>query len=97
MPDYELGIPASYFEYEIDNRLHYLMCSDQQYIPEDVRIQKVEKNPNCSSEYWRPQVDLEQENEMKYPDWVPNTHNNVYNKKMTIKNQKEYLDQNSNL
>lgn len=29
MPDYELGAPYSWFEYETDNRLHSIMCHDQ--------------------------------------------------------------------
>lgn len=29
MPDYELGAPYTWFEYEVDNRLHFIMCQDQ--------------------------------------------------------------------
>jgi hypothetical protein len=29
MPDYELGTPYSWFEYETDNRLHSIMVHDQ--------------------------------------------------------------------
>lgn len=29
MPDYELQSPYSWFEYEQDNRLHWIMCQDQ--------------------------------------------------------------------
>ena len=29
MPDYELGAPYSWFEYETDNRLHSIMVHDQ--------------------------------------------------------------------
>jgi hypothetical protein len=29
MPDYELQSPYSWFEYETDNRLHFIMCQDQ--------------------------------------------------------------------
>ena len=29
VPDYELGTPYSWFEYETDNRLHEIMVSDQ--------------------------------------------------------------------
>jgi len=29
MPDYELGAPYSWFEYESDNRLHSIMVHDQ--------------------------------------------------------------------
>ena len=81
MPDYELGVPHSFFEYEIDNKLHYLMTVDQQFIPEDERPWGVEKNPNCSKEYWKPQVDLQEEQEMNSSDWMPNTEKNVYGDK----------------
>jgi len=29
MPDYELQSPYSWFEYETDNRLHFIMSQDQ--------------------------------------------------------------------
>jgi len=29
MPDYELQAPYSWFEYETDNRLHFIMSQDQ--------------------------------------------------------------------
>ena len=29
MPDYELGTPYTWFEYEMDNRLHSIMVHDQ--------------------------------------------------------------------
>ena len=58
MPDYELGAPNSYFEYEVDNRLHYLMVADQQFIPEDERPFDQGRNPHCTKTFWRPQQDL---------------------------------------
>lgn len=97
MPDYELGVPASYFEYEIDNRLHYLMTYDQQFIPESERPCPVEKNPNCFAELWKPQIDLEKEHEMENPEWIPETNLNVYNSNNFTKKSKELLDQNSKL
>ena len=71
MPDYENGAPPSYFEYETDNRLHYIMSQDQNLIPESERPCPTPKNPNCNSEYWKPQVDLQEEDEMRNPDWYP--------------------------
>jgi hypothetical protein len=80
-PDYDLGVPFTWFEYEMDSRLHYLMTDDQMYIPESKRIFPSEKNPHCSSEKWRPQEDLREEDEMRDPNWYPrNTHYNIYNK-----------------
>jgi hypothetical protein len=98
MPDYELGIPASYFEYEIDNKMHFLMCFDQQYIPESERPCPVEKNPNCSAEYWKPQVDLEEVHKMEDPKWVPNNNQvNVYNKKSFTPLEKYNTDESSRI
>ena len=53
-PDYDLGVPYSWFEYEMDSRLHTLMTDDQIYIPESERPFPAEKNPHCSGHYWRP-------------------------------------------
>jgi hypothetical protein len=51
------------------------------YIPESKRIFPSQKNPHCSSEKWRPQEDLREEDEMRDPNWYPkNTHYNIYNK-----------------
>lgn len=79
MPDYELQVPASYFEYEIDNRLHTMMTFDQQFIPEDERPCPIPKNPNCSSEYWRSQADLEEHHSMHEESWKPDTLYDIYN------------------
>lgn len=97
MPDYELGVPNSFFEYEIDNRIHTLMVADQQFIPESERPIPVEKNPNCSSELWQPQIDIEQESIMEHHDWVPNTRYDVYNSSRFNKGEKTLLDENSRL
>ena len=95
MPDYELGAPNSFFEYEMDNRLHSIMCYDQQLIPEDERPCPTPKNPHCSKDYWKPQSDLKEEDEMNDPNWFPNnTAYNVYNKKEYYKDKTDYTDQN---
>merc|ERR1740133_296886 len=60
-PDYDLGVPYTWFEYEMDSRIHYLMTDDQMYIPEDERPFPSPKNPHCSKEMWRPQEDLLEE------------------------------------
>ncbi len=93
MPDYELGAPHSFFEYELDNRLHYAMSYDQQTIPEDERPCPVPKNPHCSKDYWKPQQDLKEEEEMKDPNWYPkHTTYNVYNRKDYNKEKEDYSE-----
>ena len=80
-PDYDLGVPYTWFEYEMDSRIHYLMTEDQMFIPEDVRPFPSPKNPNCNSYIWRPQEDLIEEDEMRDPNWFPKeTYYNIYNK-----------------
>lgn len=80
-PDYDLQVPFTWFEYETDSRLHYLMTEDQMYIPEDARPYGTQKNPHASSHRWRPQEDLIEEEEMRDPNWFPkNTYFNVYNR-----------------
>lgn len=81
-PDYDLGVPFTWFEYEMDSRLHYLMTDDQMYIPENERQYPSPKNPYCSTEMWRPQEDLAEEDAMRDPSWYPkDTHYNIYNQK----------------
>jgi len=80
--DYDLGVPNTWFEYEVDSRLHTLMVKDQMYIPEDARPFPSPKNPHCSKEFWRPQEDLKEEEEMRDPNWRPKgLYYNVYNEK----------------
>jgi len=79
-PDYDLGVPYTFFEYEMDARLHNGMTEDQMYIPEDARPFPSPKNPHCSKDMYRPQVDLQDEDEMRDPNWYPkDTHYNIYN------------------
>jgi len=81
-PDYDLGVPYSFFEYEMDNRIHHAMVDDQMYIPEDVRHFPTEKNPYCTKGGFKPQQDLMEEDEMRDPNWFPkDTRYNIYNQK----------------
>jgi len=81
-PDYDLGVPYTFFEYEMDSRMHHMMTDDQMYIPEDARPFPSEKNPHCSSELWRPQEDLKEEDQFRDPNWYPkDTQFNIYNQK----------------
>ena len=81
-PDYDLGVPYTYFEYEMDSRIHHLMTTDQMMIPENERPFPSEKNPHCSKEIWRPQEDLKEEDEFRDPNWYPkDTYYNIYNKR----------------
>lgn len=90
-PDYDLGVPYSWFEYEMDNRIHHGMVEDQMFIPEDVRHFPSEKNPFCSTEKWRPQQELLEEDEMRDPEWYPkDTYYNIYNRK-DFKREAQYL------
>ncbi len=80
-PDYDLGVPYTFFEYEMDSRLHYLMTEDQMYIPEDVRPYPSPKNPHASSHMWKSQENLIEEDEMRDPNWYPKeTYYNIYNR-----------------
>jgi hypothetical protein len=51
------------------------------FIPEDARPFPSEKNPFCTTELWRPQEDLAEEDQMRDPNWYPkDTYFNIYNK-----------------
>jgi hypothetical protein len=53
------------------------------------------KNPYCSKDYWRPQSDQKEEDEMRDPNWYPkNTPYNVYNRKDFSKDKTENMDEN---
>ena len=114
MPDYELGAPFSWFEYETDNRLHSIMVHDQvrlqpyisnslnfknlnlnfqQFPPENERQFDEGKNPHCSKDYWRPQQDIKQSEEMENPNWYPKTHYNVYNRSDFKGEKSDYTDE----
>lgn len=81
-PDYDLGVPYTWFEYEMDSRIHYLMTEDQIFIPEDKRPFPTSRNPHAHSYIWRPQEDLLEEDEMRDPNWYPKeTYYNIYNRK----------------
>lgn len=95
MPDYEHGTPHSFFEYEVDNRLHTLMSQDQNLIPEDERPCPVPRNPNCTKELWRPQTDLKEDDQMTSPDWFPNnTQYNIYGRTEFTNDKTSHMDQN---
>lgn len=80
-PDYDLGVPYTFFEYEMDSRLHYLMTDDQMYIPEDERPFPSVKNPHAHSYIWKSQENLIEEDEMRDPNWFPkDTYYNIYNR-----------------
>ena len=79
-PDYDLGVPYSWFEYEMDSRIHGNMVRDTIYIPESERKFDEGKNPHAHSYLWRPQEDLKRDEEMRDPNWYPkDTIFNVYN------------------
>ena len=54
-PDYDLGVPFTWFEYELDSRIHGHMVNDGIYIPENERRYDEGKNPHSNSYLWRPQ------------------------------------------
>ena len=70
-PDYDLGVPYTWFEYEVDSRIHAGMVNDQIYIPEYEREFGTQKNPHCHTHTWRPQEDLKRDEEMRDPNWYP--------------------------
>ena len=79
IPDFDLSVPNTWFEYEEETWQTFAMIDDQFTLPEDLRRQS-EKHSNASRELWRSQEDLERIEKMKDPDWVPETKYNVYQK-----------------
>ena len=80
-PDYDLGVPYTWFEYEMDNRIHMQITTDQQYIAEDERPFPIDKNPHSHKYIWKPQEDMKRDDAMRDPEWYPEgTHENIYNR-----------------
>ena len=56
------------------------MQEDQMNIPEDIRPFDTGRNAHCRKELWKSQDQLEEEVQMRKPEWYPkNTIYNIYN------------------
>lgn len=87
--DFDLSVPATWFEYEEENWAEYNMLEDQFSLPEDLRKES-EKHPNCSKEIWYSQEDLDKIEKLRNPDWVPDgLAYDVYNDPDFRSNRKE--------
>lgn len=84
--DFDLCVPATWFEYEEENWNEMNIQEDQYTLPDNLR-KKSDKHPNSSKELWRSQEDWERILKMKNPDWTPEglTYN-VYNEKDFVRN-----------
>ena len=70
-----------------------IMSEDQTHIPESERPFPIPKNPFCSKDYWKPQADLKEQDEMQNHHWVPESSHNVYGRKDHSKDRHEVLDE----
>lgn len=78
--DFDLSVPATWFEYEEENWGDQNIQEDQYTLPDDLR-RKSAKHPNASKELWRSQENWERIESMKDPNWIPEgLPNNIYNK-----------------
>ena len=79
--DFDLSVPATWFEYEEENWNYINIAEDQYMLPEDIRKKSI-KHPNASRELWKSQEEWERMEQMKNPNWIPdNLKYNVYNQK----------------
>jgi hypothetical protein len=67
--DIDLGVPNTWFEYELEGVMSKGMCRDQMNIPEDIRQFNSPRNPYARSELWKSQEQLKLEKEMEDPNW----------------------------
>lgn len=67
--DLDLGVPCTWFEYELELSTSALIILDQMNIPEDIRRFPTARNPHCRTEMWKSQEQLEMEHEMEDPNY----------------------------
>ena len=67
--DMDLGIPNTWFEYQLEFSTELAIAQDQMNIPEDIRPFDTGRNPNCTSTMWKSQEQLEEEQAMRDPAW----------------------------
>ena len=68
--DFDLSVPATWFEYEEENWAEFNMLEDQFSLPEDLRRES-ERHPNCTGEIWYGQEELDEFEEVRREDWTP--------------------------
>lgn len=79
--DFDLSVPATWFEYEEENWNFLNILEDQYSLPEDLRRRGV-KSPHASKELWKSQDDWERVEQMRDPNWTPkDLPGNTYNRK----------------
>jgi len=78
--DLDLSVPYTWFEYEVDSRMEFMISEDQMYLPERDRPCPTARNPHSRKELWRPQADLGEKIDMLDPEYFPKTTFNVYNR-----------------
>lgn len=87
-------MPNTWFEYEQEFWGEFIMQEDQMNLPEDIRPYDTPRNPHCRKELWKSQDNLQEEIEMRNPEWYPkNTIYNIYNQP-THENIKEIVQNN---
>ena len=67
--DIDLGVPNTWFEYELEWSTEQVIATDQMNIQEDIRPFATKKNPFARSELWKSQEQLALEKEMLDPAW----------------------------
>lgn len=67
--DLDLGVPNTWFEYELEWSTEQAIATDQMNIQEDIRPFGTTKNPYARSELWKSQEQLALEKEMLDPAW----------------------------
>ena len=68
--DLDLGVPNTWFEYELEWSTEMVIAVDQMNIPEDIRPFATKKNPFARKELWKSQEQLQLEKEMLDPEWT---------------------------
>ena len=67
--DLDLGVPNTWFEYELEWSTEMAIANDQMNIPEDIRPFDTGRNPHATASLWKSQERLLEEKEMRDPEW----------------------------
>lgn len=89
--DLDLSVPYTWFEYEVDSRMEFMINEDQMFMPERDRPCPTERNPHCRKELWRPQSELAERVDMFDPEYYPKSRFNIYNRP-NFKGENKNLD-----
>jgi len=78
LSDFDLGVAATWFEYEQEWWGEQTILEDQLNMPESIRPYPLPRNPHSRKELWKSQDDLQELINMSKENWYPESRFNIY-------------------